>query len=156
MSKNRNRVTVTFSNENKVSPEVETKTLEEVQETPVVSKEASVVNPEVLDEIEPITVPVEEVPPVVINPEVVVTPEPFMLPDPIIDTSSIKVEPKFFQVGDIVRIKENTTKTATGATLPAFALRNTYKVTKNLSDRVLIQAGFYQTAVTVNDLVLAK
>ena len=148
MSKNRNRATVTFSNENVVSTDVKPKTLEEVQETPIV-------NPEVLDEIEPIMVPVEEVPPVVINPEVVVTPEPFKLPDPIIDTSNIKVEPKFFQVGDIVRIKENTTKTATGADLPAFALRNTYKVTKNLSDRVLIQAGFYQTAVTVNDLVFA-
>lgn len=146
MSKNRNRTaTVTFSNEsNKVSPETEK--LAEVQNSAVVNEEA-------LDEIEPITVPVEEVPPVVVNPEVVVTPEPFTLPDPIIDTSNIKVEPKFFQIGDIVRIKENTTKTATGAILPSFALRNTYRVSKILDDRILIQAGFYQTAVTMNDLV---
>ena len=153
MSKNRNRATVTFSNENVVSPDVKPKTLEEVQETPVVSEEAAVVNPEALDEIEPMMVPVEEVPPMVVNPEVVVTPEPFKLPDPVIDTSKIKIEPKFVQIGDIVRIKENTTKTATGAKLPSFALRNTYRVSKILDDRILIQAGFYQTAVTMNDLV---
>lgn len=145
MSKNRNRATVTFSNEsNTVS--LETEKLAEVHS-------GAVVNEEALDEIEPIMVPVEEVPPVVVNPEVVVTPEPFTLPDPVIDTSNIKVESKFFQIGDIVRIKENTTKTATGATLPSFALKNTYRVSKILDDRILIQAGFYQTAVTMNDLV---
>lgn len=145
MSKNRNRNSVTFSTESKVS--TETEKLAEVQST------GAVVNEEVPDEIEPITVPVEEVPPMVANPEVVITPEPFKLPDPIIDTSKIKVEPKFVQIGDIVKIKENTTKTATGATLPSFALRNTYRVSKILDDRILIQSGFYQTAVTMNDLV---
>lgn len=145
MSKNRNRNSVTFSTESKVS--TETEKLAEVQST------GAVVNEEVPDEIEPVTVPVEEVPPMVVNPEVVITPEPFKLPDPIIDTSKIKVEPKFVQIGDIVRIKENTTKTATGVTLPSFALRNTYRVSKILDDRILIQSGFYQTAVTMNDLV---
>ena len=145
MSKNRNRNSVTFSTESKVS--TETEKLAEVQNT------GAVVNEEVPDEIEPITVPVEEVPPMVTNPEVAITPEPFKLPEPIIDTSKIKVEPKFVQIGDIVKIKENTTKTATGATLPSFALRNTYRVSKILDDRILIQAGFYQTAVTMNDLV---
>ncbi len=164
MSKNRNRNSVTFSTESKVS--TETEKLAEIQST------GTVVNEEVLDEIEPATVPAEEVPPMVVNPEVAVTPEPFKLPDPIIDTSDIKIEPKFFQMGDsvrgnentkiepkffqvgsFVRIKENTTKTATGATLPSFALRNTYRVSKILDDRILIQAGFYQTAVTMNDLV---
>ena len=145
MSKNRNRNSVTFSTESKVS--TETEKLAEVQSTD------TIVNEEVPDEIEPVMVPTEEVPPMVVIPEVEITPEPFKLPDPIIDTSNIKIEPKFFQIGDFVRIKENTTKTATGATLPSFALRNTYRVSKILDDRILIQAGFYQTAVTMNDLI---
>lgn len=148
MSKNKNRNPVTFSNESKVSPETEK--LSEVRSSD------AMVNPEALDEIEPVMVPVEEVPPMVVNPEVVVTPEPFTLPDPIIDTSDIKVEQKFVQVGDIVRIKEGTTKTATGVNLPEFALRNTYQVSKILDDRVLLKAGFYQTNVTMNDLVFVK
>ena len=147
MSKNKNRSTVTFSNESKnTSPEVE-KLSAMVDNGQADMKE--------LDEVTPVTAPVEEVPPMAINPEVVITPKPFTLPDPIIDTSDIKIEPKFFQVGSFVRIKENTTKTATGANLPDFALKNTYRVTKNLDDRVIIQAGFYQTAVTANDLVFA-
>ncbi len=147
MSKNKNRSTVTFSNESKTtSPEVEKLSA---------MVDNGQVNMEALDEVTPVTVSVEEVPQMVINPEVVITPKPITVPDPIIDTYNIKIVPKFFQVGSIVRIKENTTKTATGANLPDFALKNTYRVTKNLDDRVIIRAGFYQTAVTVNDLVFA-
>lgn len=145
MSKNKNRSTVSFSNETKnTSPEVE-KLSATVENSQVDMKE--------LDEVTPVTVSAEEVPPMVINPEVVITPKPFTIPYPIIDTYNIKMEPKFFQLGDFVRIKENTTKTATGANLPDFALKNTYRVSKILDDRIIIKAGFYQTAVTMNDLV---
>lgn len=59
-------------------------------------------------------------------------------------------------VGNKVRLKDTATTTVTGTKLPAFAYKNTYKVTKILPSRVIITANTYTIAVKVSDLVLAR
>ena len=108
-------------------------------ETVVVN--GGVANPEVLDECEPITVPVED--PVEIKTQDYVE----KLKDDVI---AIELIP-----GKTVKIRPGTKKTYTGLDLPEFALRNTYKVEKVIGDRVIVKSGFYQTVVSKSDLVFA-
>ena len=108
-------------------------------ETVVVN--GGVANPEVLDECEPVTVPVED--PVEIKTQDHVE----KLKDDVI---AIELIP-----GKTVKIRPGTKKTYTGLDLPEFALRNTYKVEKVIGDRVIVKSGFYQTVVSKSDLVFA-
>ena len=123
-------------------------------ETVVVN--GSVANPEVLDECEPITVPVED-PVVAINnhmEEINASPIEIKTQDYVEklkdDVIAIELIP-----GKTVKIRPGTKKTYTGLDLPEFALRNTYKVEKVIGDRVIVKSGFYQTVVSKSDLVFA-
>ena len=108
-------------------------------ETVVVN--GGVANPEVLNECEPITVPVED--PIEIKTQDYVE----KLKDDVIAVELIP--------GKTVKIRPGTKKTYTGLDLPEFALRNTYKVEKVIGDRVIVKSGFYQTVVSKSDLVFA-
>ena len=108
-------------------------------ETVVVN--GGVANPEVLNECEPITVPVED--PIEIKTQDYVE----KLKDDVIEIELIP--------GKTVKIRPGTKKTYTGLDLPEFALRNTYKVEKVIGDRVIVKSGFYQTVVSKSDLVFA-
>jgi hypothetical protein len=59
-----------------------------------------------------------------------------------------------FKINDSVKLKEGV-NTATGTSLPAFAFRNTYKITKILesSSRLILKAGNYTIAVTKDSVV---
>ena len=123
-------------------------------ETVVVN--GGVVNPEVLDECESITVPVED-PVVAINnhmEEINASPIEIKTQDYVEklkdDVIAIELIP-----GKTVKIRPGTKKTYTGLDLPEFALRNTYKVEKVIGDRVIVKSGFYQTVVSKSDLVFA-
>ena len=123
-------------------------------ETAVVN--GGVANPEVLDECEPITVPVED-PVVAINnhmEEINASPIEIKTQDYVEklkdDVIAIELIP-----GKTVKIRPGTKKTYTGLDLPEFALRNTYKVEKVIGDRVIVKSGFYQTVVSKSDLVFA-
>ena len=123
-------------------------------ETVVVN--GGVANPEVLDECEPITVPVED-PVVAINnhmEEINASPIEIKTQDYVEklndDVIAIELIP-----GKTVKIRPGTKKTYTGLDLPEFALRNTYKVEKVIGDRVIVKSGFYQTVVSKSDLVFA-
>ena len=112
-----------------------------VDEPETVVVNGGVANPEVLDECEPITVPVED--PIEIKTQDYVE----KLKDDVI---AIELIP-----GKTVKIRPGTKKTYTGLDLPEFALRNTYKVEKVIGDRVIVKSGFYQTVVSKSDLVFA-
>lgn len=56
------------------------------------------------------------------------------------------------KVGMTVKLKASATKTVTGLTIPAFAYRNIYKVSKILPSRILITAGKYTIAVKSTDV----
>ena len=128
-----------------------------VAEPETVVVNGSVANPEVLDECEPITVPVED-PVVAINnhmEEINASPIEIKTQDYVEklkdDVIAIELIP-----GKTVKIRPGTKKTYTGLDLPEFALRNTYKVEKVIGDRVIVKSGFYQTVVSKNDLVFAE
>lgn len=127
-----------------------------VDEPETVVVNGGVANPEVLDECEPITVPVED-PVVVINhhmEEINASPIEIKTQDHVEklkdDVIAIELIP-----GKTVKIRPGTKKTYTGLDLPEFALRNTYKVEKVIGDRVIVKSGFYQTVVSKSDLVFA-
>ena len=127
-----------------------------VAEPETVVVNGGVVNPEVLDECEPITVPVED-PVVAINnhmEEINASPIEIKTQDYVEklkdDVIAIELIP-----GKTVKIRPGTKKTYTGLDLPEFALRNTYKVEKVIGDRVIVKSGFYQTVVSKSDLVFA-
>lgn len=127
-----------------------------VDEPETVVVNGGVANPEVLDECEPITVPVED-PVTAINnhvEEINASPIEIKTQDyvekPKDDVIAIELIP-----GKTVKIRPGTKKTYTGLDLPEFALRNTYKVEKVIGDRVIVKSGFYQTVVSKNDLVFA-
>lgn len=128
-----------------------------VTEPEMVEVDGAVVNPEALDECEPITVPVEDPPVVAINhhmEEINASPIEITTQDHVEklkdDVIAIELIP-----GKTVKIRPGTKKTYTGLGLPEFALRNTYKVEKVIGDRVIIKSGFYQTVVSKSDLVFA-
>ena len=112
-----------------------------VAEPETVVVNGSVANPEVLDECEPITVPVED--PVEIKTQDYVE----KLKDDVI---AIELIP-----GKTVKIRTGTKQTYTGLDITEFALRNNYKVEKVIGDRVIVKSGFYQTVVSKSDLVFA-
>lgn len=127
-----------------------------VDEPETVVVNGGVANPEVLDECEPITVPVED-PVVAINnhmEEINASPIEIETQDHVEklkdDVIAIELIP-----GKTVKIRPGTKKTYTGLDLPEFALRNTYKVEKVIGDRVIVKSGFYQTVVSKSDLVFA-
>ena len=127
-----------------------------VAEPETVVVNGGVVNPEVLDECEPITVPVED-PVVAINnhmEEINASPIEIKTQDYVEklkdDVIAIELIP-----GKTVKIRPGTKKTYTGLDLPEFALRNTYKVEKVIGDRIIVKSGFYQTVVSKSDLVFA-
>lgn len=128
-----------------------------VTEPEMVEVDSAVVNPEALDECEPITVPVEDPPVVAINhhmEEINASPIEITTQDHVEklkdDVIAIELIP-----GKTVKIRPGTKKTYTGLDLPEFALRNTYKVEKVIGDRVIVKSGFYQTVVSKSDLVFA-
>lgn len=58
-------------------------------------------------------------------------------------------------VGDIVKLKKTVTETVTGTPIPEFAYKNTYKVDKILSDRVVLVLtgiGTFKLAVKFSDI----
>lgn len=127
-----------------------------VDEPETVVVNGGVANPEVLDECEPITVPVED-PVISINhhmEEINASPVEIKTQDHVEklkdDVIAIELIP-----GKTVKIRPGTKKTYTGLDLPEFALRNTYKVEKVIGDRVIVKSGFYQTVVSKSDLVFA-
>lgn len=127
-----------------------------VAEPEMVEASGAVVNPEALDECEPITVPAED-PVVAINhhmEEINASPIEIKTQDHVEklkdDVIAIELIP-----GKTVKIRQGTKKTYTGLDLPEFALRNTYKVEKVIGDRVIVKSGFYQTVVSKSDLVFA-
>ena len=127
-----------------------------VDELETVVVNGGVANPEVLDECEPITVPVED-PVVAINnhmEEINASPIEIKTQDYVEklkdDVNAIELIP-----GKTVKLRPGTKKTYTGLDLPEFALRNTYKVEKVIGDRVIVKSGFYQTVVSKSDLVFA-
>lgn len=127
-----------------------------VDEPETVVVNGGVANSEVLDECEPITVPVED-PVVAINnhmEEINASPIEIKTQDYVEklkdDVIAIELIP-----GKTVKIRPGTKKTYTGLDLPEFALRNTYKVEKVIGDRVIVKSGFYQTVVSKSDLVFA-
>ena len=145
--KNRPNTVSAAISEEAVNTEVELTPVETSVEPMAVAEPETVVvnggvaNPEVLDECEPITVPVED--PVEIKTQDYVE----KLKDDVI---AIELIP-----GKTVKIRPGTKKTYTGLDLPEFALRNTYKVEKVIGDRVIVKSGFYQTVVSKSDLVFA-
>ena len=145
--KNRPNTVSAAISEEAVNTEVELTPVETSVEPMAVAEPATVVvnggvaNPEVLDECEPITVPVED--PIEIKTQDYVE----KLKDDVI---AIELIP-----GKTVKIRPGTKKTYTGLDLPEFALRNTYKVEKVIGDRVIVKSGFYQTVVSKSDLVFA-
>ena len=160
--KNRpNSVSAAISEE-AVNTEVEPTPVETSVEPMAVSEPETVVvnggvaNPEVLDECEPITVPVED-PVVAMNnhmEEINASPIEIKTQDYVEkikdDVIAIELIPS-----KTVKIRPGTKKTYTGLDLPEFALRNTYKVEKVIGDRVIVKSGFYQTVVSKSDLVFA-
>ena len=145
--KNRPNTVSAAISEEAVNTEVELTPVETSVEPMAVAEPETVVvnggvaNPEVLDECEPITVPVED--PIEIKTQDYVE----KLKDDVI---AIELIP-----GKTVKIRPGTKKTYTGLDLPEFALRNTYKVEKVIGDRVIVKSGFYQTVVSKSDLVFA-
>lgn len=158
--KNRPNTVSAAISEEAVNTEVELTpaetSVEPMAETEMVEVHGGVVNPEVLDECEPITVPVED-PAVAINhhvEEINASPIEITTQDHVEklkdDVIAIELIP-----GKTVKIRPGTKKTYTGLDLPEFALRNTYKVEKVIGDRVIVKSGFYQTVVSKSDLVFA-
>ena len=127
-----------------------------VDEPETVVVNGGVANPEVLDECEPITVPVEDHVAAINNhmEEINASPIEIKTQDHVEklkdDVIAIELIP-----GKTVKIRPGTKKTYTGLDLPEFALRNTYKVEKVIGDRVIVKSGFYQTVVSKSDLVFA-
>ena len=160
--KNRPNTVSAAISEESVNTEVEPTPVETSVEPMAVAEPETVVvngdvaNPEVLDECEPITVPVED-PVVAINnhmEEINASPIEIKTQDYVEklkdDVIAIELIP-----GKTVKIRPGTKKTYTGLDLPEFALRNTYKVEKVIGDRVIVKSGFYQTVVSKSDLVFA-
>lgn len=160
--KNRPNTVSAAISEEAVNTEVELTPVETSVEPMAVAEPETVVvnggvaNPEVLDECEPITVPVED-PVTAINhhmEEINASPIEIKTQDHVEklkdDVIAIELIP-----GKTVKIRPGTKKTYTGLDLPEFALRNTYKVEKVIGDRVIVKSGFYQTVVSKSDLVFA-
>lgn len=61
-----------------------------------------------------------------------------------------------FKVGTAVMLKDNVSFTITGVAIPQFAHKNRYKISKILSNRVIIAAGYYTLAVSKDDIVVVK
>ena len=64
-------------------------------------------------------------------------------------------KPVVISVGDIVHLKKTVTETVTGTAIPEFAYKNTYKVDKILSDRVVLVLtgiGTFKLAVKLSDI----
>lgn len=64
-------------------------------------------------------------------------------------------KPVVISVGDIVQLKKTVTETVTGTAIPEFAYKNTYKVDKILSDRVVLVLtgiGTFKLAVKLSDI----
>lgn len=64
-------------------------------------------------------------------------------------------KPVAISVGDIVQLKKTVTETVTGTAIPEFAYKNTYKVDKILSDRVVLVLtgiGTFKLAVKLSDI----
>lgn len=64
-------------------------------------------------------------------------------------------KPVTISVGDIVQLKKTVTETVTGTAIPEFAYKNTYKVDKILSDRVVLVLtgiGTFKLAVKLSDI----
>lgn len=127
-----------------------------VAEPETVEVTGDVVNPEVLNKLEPINVTAAD-PVVDINrhmEEINSSPIEITTQDHVEklkdDIIAIELIP-----GKTVKIRPGTKKTYTGLDLPEFALRNTYKVEKVIGDRVIVKSGFYQTVVSKSDLVFA-
>lgn len=74
---------------------------------------------------------------------------------PNVDAKVPYEKPVAISVGDIVQLKKTVTETVTGTPIPEFAYKNTYKVDKILSDRVVLVLtgiGTFKLAVKLSDI----
>lgn len=98
--------------------------------------------------VEPQKAPEEKKAPVVETPKAPSTPTVVHQQPEQKKSSSIKVGVK-------CKLKDSVTVTVNNQTIPAFAYRNTYVVSKILRDRILIKAGLtYTLAVKDSDITL--
>lgn len=71
------------------------------------------------------------------------------------NTKNVTVDNEF-KVGTAVMLKDSVSFTITGVAIPQFAHKNRYKISKILSNRVIITAGYYTLAVSKDDIVVVK
>lgn len=66
------------------------------------------------------------------------------------------IEEDFIKVGVAVTLNKSATKTITGLSIPSFAYRNSYRITKILPDRIIITAIGGRYAIAVKKTEVSK